>query len=137
MANRRSGGHRVRYVYGLNRCLKNCEVQRDAQGNVTSRAIEYDFTFAKAIDGVAKAKFEPDHGGDYQVFQSRPLDPAILVYAAHDVRYMMALYDYFTEKIKVNEATCKQANPKHVSWFNRVMLASAQRVEEFNSELDF
>ncbi len=48
--------------------------------------------FASAINVLGKASFEPDCGGDYHIFLRRPLNPVILVYAAHDVRHMIPLY---------------------------------------------
>eukprot|EP00398_MALV-I-01_sp_L67-1_P000592 gene592-88_t len=125
LAERRSRGLQTRYVYGLFRCLKMLE------GN----PFDYDHDFARQIDAVAKSLFEPDCGGDYKIFQDRPLNPAILVYAAHDVRYMFGLFDYFMERLrkmdKEEEQKAKdQPNRKwdNTPWVNRVMLASAQRV---------
>ena len=133
VSDRRSHGKKARFVYGLNRCLRSCENIRDENGNVMP-PFQYDNGFAGSIDTVAKGKFEPDHGGDYKVFQDRPLDPAILVYAAHDVRYMFALFDYYMKRIQKQDETLVAANPKHISWLNRIMLASAQRVLWCNSK---
>lgn len=88
VADRRSRGLNVTYVSGLQKCLSQCP----------NLGIE-ERHFAKEISRIGKSLYEPQNGGSYEVFRSRPLNPVILVYAAHDSRYMLLLYDQYTSSI--------------------------------------
>mmetsp|Transcript_19615 Transcript_19615/g.42887 ORF Transcript_19615/g.42887 Transcript_19615/m.42887 type:complete len:541 (-) Transcript_19615:98-1720(-) len=103
VANRRSRGLSVNYVQGLYKCLTQCPTLRSEQK-----------VFAEKINHLGKGLFEPHNGGTYEIFQHRPLNPVILVYAAHDSRYMLMLYEQYL-------ATIGQ------QWVNRVLLAGAER----------
>jgi len=63
------------------------------------------------INRLGKSLFEPQNGGDYNVFLERPLNPVILVYAAHDSRYMLVLHEQYIASIGS-------------SWEHRVLHAS-------------
>lgn len=110
VAVRRSRGLQVNYVQGLGKCLGQCEALSTEQK-----------TFAEKINGLGKALFEPSYGGDYAVFQKRPLDPVILVYAAHDARHMLALYEQYS-------VTLGSPQAGH-NWIDRVMAAGEERAK--------
>lgn len=103
VADRRSRGLIVNYVQGLHRCLAQCNALQPEQK-----------TFAERINDLGKSLYEPQFGGDYSVFQKRPLNPIILCYAAHDSRYMLELYDQYRSAI----SDC---------WVQRVKKAAAER----------
>jgi exonuclease 3'-5' domain-containing protein 1 len=105
---RRSRGLNVRYVQGLFKCLCGAANMTDDHK-----------VFAEKIDHLGKNLFEPDCGGSYEVFRARPLHPIILVYAAHDVRYMLMLYEDLCGRL--------MNNPEPQTWFERVQQASAVR----------
>merc|ERR1712216_885093 len=81
--------------------------------------------FAERIDMLGKQLFEPQHGGSYEVFQTRPLNPVILAYAAHDVRYMLTLYEWLTNNIFVCSGPHDPLAPG--GWIDRVRTMSSQR----------
>jgi len=103
VADRRSRGLNVHYVQGLHKCLAQCSQLHD-EGKV----------FAERINTLGKSLFEPQNGGDYEVFRRRPLHPVILVYAAHDSRYMLMLYHHYLSAISRD-------------WIPRVLAGSEQR----------
>ena len=53
-------------------------------------------------------------GGAYSIFTIRPLRDQILIYAAHDSRYMQVLYESYIQNLDSE-------------WFQRVMLGSSER----------
>jgi hypothetical protein len=88
VADRRNRGLNVHYVQGLYKCLTQCpSLQSDQK------------VFAEKINSLGKSLFEPANGGAYEIFQQRPLNPVILVYAAHDSRYMLLLYEQYLSSI--------------------------------------
>lgn len=103
VADRRNRGLNVHYVQGLYRCLTQCPALQNEQK-----------VFAERINTLGKSLFEPQNGGNYEVFQHRPLNPVILVYAAHDSRYMLVLYEQYVQSIGQ-------------SWVSRVLRAGDQR----------
>mmetsp|Transcript_81431 Transcript_81431/g.226823 ORF Transcript_81431/g.226823 Transcript_81431/m.226823 type:complete len:500 (-) Transcript_81431:127-1626(-) len=103
VADRRNRGFNVHYVQGLYKCLSQCATLESEKK-----------AFAERINTLGKSLFEPQNGGNYEVFQQRPLHPVILVYAAHDSRYMLALYQQYVVSI----------GP---AWVARVLQAGAQR----------
>jgi ribonuclease D len=105
VAERRMRALGVRYVQGLFKSLNNCNTLSDEHKS-----------FAGKIDSLGKNMFEPEYGGNYEVFRIRPIHPIILVYAAHDVRYMLMLYESLTAQISQNP-----------SWFERIIAASTMR----------
>jgi hypothetical protein len=88
VADRRNRGLNVNYVQGLYKCLTQCPMLQSEQK-----------VFAQRINDLGKRLFEPQNGGNYEIFQQRPLNPVILVYAAHDSRYMLVLYDHYVQSI--------------------------------------
>lgn len=88
VAERRSRGLNVHYVQGLFKCLTQC-----------SQLLQEQKVFAERINSLGKRLFEPLNGGDYEIFRRRPLNPVILVYAAHDTRYMLLLHDLYVQAI--------------------------------------
>ena len=86
VATRRSRGLQVKYVSSLQKCLSVCDRLDQAQK-----------TFAEFISRRGKELFEADLGGSYEIFRQRPLFHQILVYSAHDARYMHLLYDYYSD----------------------------------------
>jgi len=103
VADRRNRGLNVHYVQGLYKCLTQCAELRNEQK-----------LFAERINTLGKSLYEPQNGGTYEVFQDRPLNPVILVYAAHDSRYMLMLYQQYIQSI----------GPR---WVQRVLEAGDQR----------
>jgi len=105
VAVRRSRGLNVNYVQGLYKCLTLCpELQSEQK------------LFAKRINDMGKGLFEPQLGGSYEIFQRRPLNPVILVYAAHDSRYMLVLHEQYVQSLD-----------KH--WVERVLRAGDVRAQ--------
>jgi hypothetical protein len=88
VADRRKRGLNVHFVQGLHKCLTQCPALQPEQK-----------VFAERITTLGRSLFEPRNGGNYEIFQQRPLNPVILVYAAHDSRYMLALYDQYMNAI--------------------------------------
>ena len=86
VATRRSRGLQVKYVSSLQKCLSVCD-----------RLDQTQKTFAEFISRRGKELFEADLGGSYEIFRQRPLFHQILVYSAHDARYMHLLYDYYSD----------------------------------------
>merc|ERR1712194_434992 len=107
VASRRSQGLSVNFVQGLNKVLNQCNALDSVQK-----------VFSDHIGNLGKSLYEPACGGDYSVFQKRPLDPQILVYSAHDARYMLELRNCLLRQIKEPE-----------TWIPRVFQAGAQRAE--------
>lgn len=88
VADRRNRGLNVNYVQGLYKCLTQCASLQQEQK-----------VFAERINSLGKSLFEPQNGGNYEIFRHRPLNPVILVYAAHDSRYLMVLYEQYVQAI--------------------------------------
>lgn len=88
VADRRNRGLNVHFVQGLYKCLTQCPAMQSEQK-----------VFAEKINTLGKSLFEPANGGNYEIFQQRPLNPVILVYAAHDSRYMLLLYEQYLSVI--------------------------------------
>mmetsp|Transcript_143934 Transcript_143934/g.460730 ORF Transcript_143934/g.460730 Transcript_143934/m.460730 type:complete len:510 (-) Transcript_143934:81-1610(-) len=103
VASRRNQGFNVKFVSGLYKCLTQCpELEQEQK------------VFAGKINDLGKRLFEPRDGGCYEIFQQRPLNPVILVYAAHDSRYMLVLYQQYAAAIGD-------------AWIQRVMQAGQER----------
>mmetsp|Transcript_51145 Transcript_51145/g.122490 ORF Transcript_51145/g.122490 Transcript_51145/m.122490 type:complete len:480 (-) Transcript_51145:2-1441(-) len=107
VAIRRSQGHVVKFVTGLQRCLQQSDQLSHDQ-----------VSCAQDIDNRAKSLFEPKFGGRYETFQERPLRDVILMYAAHDSRYMLLLYQYYIQKLTEE-------------WYGRVLAGSSERAKWF------
>lgn len=112
VAERRNRGLGVRYVQGLFKCLTNCPSLSDKHK-----------LFAEKIDILGKNLFEPENGGSYEVFRMRPLHPIILVYSAHDVRYMLLLYESLVLPLLMSE----QSGQSVQNWFARIEESSMVR----------
>lgn len=111
VADRRNRGLNVHYVQGLYKCLTQCPALQSEQK-----------VFAERINSLGKSLFEPQNGGQYEVFQQRPLNPVILVYAAHDSRYMLVLYEQFKDSLGSE-------------WVQRVLRAASQRAHWCMSQI--
>merc|ERR1712113_115242 len=103
VAYRRSRGIDVRFALGLQRAL----IQHPGLDANQKR-------FAESIDTMGKNLYEPNYGGNYDVFEQRPLNPILLIYAAHDTRYQLMLFDHYSQSIGYQ-------------WVQRVMGASETR----------
>ncbi|CAD7936571.1 unnamed protein product [Amoebophrya sp. A25] len=110
VAVRRSQGLNVSYVQGLNKVLLQCSALDATQKK-----------FSENIGQLGKNLFEPACGGDYSIFQKRPLDTNILVYSAHDARYMLELRHHLLENIRDRD-----------SWIPRIFTAGQERVNWCN-----
>jgi len=110
VADRRKRGLNVYFVQGLQNCLAQyADLQSDQK------------VFAERIKQLGKSLYEPTNGGHYEVFQVRPLNPVILVYAAHDSRYLLVLYEHFLQSL--NEG-----------WMPRVLQAGDLRGRWWSSQ---
>ena len=107
VAKGRSKGLQVNFVPSLQKCLSGCD-----------RLSEVQKTFAEKINRIGKQLFEPDHGGQFEVFKQRPLLDDLLVYSAHDCRYMHALYQFYLENLSDE-------------WIQRVLAGSQLRAQWF------
>jgi len=105
VAFRRSQNVPVKYVKGLFKMLNSSDALSPAEK-----------AFAHKINEMGKNLFEPDNGGRYEVFQERPLNLVILVYAAHDVHFMLTLY----------KRAAEQLGPY---WLQRILEHSAVRAD--------
>lgn len=114
VADRRKRGLNVHYVQGLHKCLTQCPALQSEQK-----------VFADKINSLGKRLFEPQNGGSYEIFQQRPLNPVILVYAAHDSRYMLLLYEQYLQCIGEDwaERVCRAGEERGRWCLNREYLA--------------
>ncbi|KAB8303169.1 hypothetical protein EYC80_004617 [Monilinia laxa] len=76
------------FVCGLAKCMDRDLVQTPEELKVRS-----------AIKKRGKELFVPELGGRYEVFNDRPLDPAILNYCVQDVRLMPELWETYNAKL--------------------------------------
>jgi len=119
VALRRSRGFNVRFVQGLFRCLST-------QPNFLS---DDQRKFAEIVNEAGKKLFEPEYGGSYDVFTQRPLHPSILVYASHDVRYLIPLMLSFQAQLRE-----EQDSMTAIDWINRICAASEMRAQWYTHE---
>lgn len=75
-------------VSGLGKCI-----EKDAQ--LTSKAS----AVWKATKKKGQSRFAPEHGGSYEVFNSRPMPQDIIDYCTQDVVYLPVLWKVYTQKI--------------------------------------
>ena len=75
-------------VTGLAKCI-----EKDAQ--ITPEAL----ATWKATKQKGQLHFAPEHGGSYEVFNTRPMLQAIIDYCAQDVVYLPVLWKIYTQKI--------------------------------------
>lgn len=67
--------------------------------------------------------FAPEHGGSYEVFNSRPILQDIVDYCTQDVVYLPLLWNIYTRKIsagwmkKVQDATCERIRESHTALY--------------------
>ena len=118
VALRRSRGLNVRFVQGLFRCLSS---QPDF---LTAEQKQ----FAEIVNEAGKRLFEPEYGGSYDVFTQRPLHPSILVYASHDVRYLIPLMLTFERHLR------DEQGPAAEEWISRILAASEDRAHWYTHE---
>lgn len=97
-----SKGSRIR-VAGLSNCIEN-----DAQLSSEALAVW------KATKQKGLLHFSPEHGGSYEVFNSRPMPQDIIDYCTQDVVYLPVLWRIYTQRIspewlsKVQDKTCER-----------------------------
>lgn len=126
VVDRRRKGYTVSYVYGLGRVLRDSPKLTERQKD-----------FADIVGTQGKALFEPTCGGRYEAFQERPLHPTLLVYAAHDVRYMFTLHEFFggamteTEVGKIVKESQTRAEATCMSAVYELPQTAAPRLEGF------
>ncbi len=90
-------------VNGLATCI-----QRDA--NLSADAMKA----CKATKEAGLLLFAPEHGGSYEVFNTRPMRQEIIDYCTQDVVYLPALWTTYSRKLstqwatRVQEATCQR-----------------------------
>jgi exonuclease 3'-5' domain-containing protein 1 len=83
-----------RYVSGLAKCI-----ERDISLSGSERAA-WKETKERGLD-----LFAPERGGSYEVFNTRPLPEAILLYCIQDVHFMPKLWQHYQAKMTVPWAT--------------------------------
>ncbi|KAF3400191.1 hypothetical protein F1880_008391 [Penicillium rolfsii] len=93
---------RRRYVNGLDKCI-----ERDA--SLTSS--EYQIWKASKERGLKL--FDPKRGGNYEVFNTRPLSEEIKEYCVHDVQYLSRLWVQYDQRI--SPAWAKKVTAETVS----------------------
>ena len=81
---------RDRFVKGLKSALEDCP----GLSYETRRELEETKT-----NGIAR--FAPEKGGSYAVWKERPMDPALMRYAAADVRFLHTMYDAWATFVPV------------------------------------
>ena len=81
---------RDRFVKGLKSALEDCP----GLSYETRRELEETKT-----NGIAR--FAPEKGGSYAVWKERPMDPALIRYAAADVRFLHTMYDAWATFVPV------------------------------------
>eukprot|EP00434_Breviolum_minutum_P023551 symbB.v1.2.020776.t1/scaffold1767.1/size102399/1 len=113
VALRRCSGDYAERVLSLQNCLLKCEGLDENQK-----------AFAGTIKEWGKDLFEPKQGGSYKVFQDRPLRDEILIYAAHDSRYMRVLYECYRSKLDSHppqwSVWVSQQSQERSLWFRSV-----------------
>jgi exonuclease 3'-5' domain-containing protein 1 len=119
VALRRSRGLNVRFVQGLFRCLSTQENFLTVEQK----------QFAELVNEAGKKLFEPDFGGSYDVFTQRPLHPSILVYASHDVRYLIPLMLSFEHNLRSEQGDMEAAD-----WIARICTVSEMRAQWYSHE---
>lgn len=72
--------------------LSNC-IEKDAQLSSEASAVW------KATKQKGLIYFSPEHGGSYEVFNSRPMPQDIIDYCTQDVVYLPVLWKIYTQKI--------------------------------------
>lgn len=93
-----------KYINGLSKCI-----ERDAGMSLTQRA-EWRSVKEKGIK-----LFAPEHGGSYEVFNTRPLAEEVREYCIQDVRFMPRLWDIYSSKLTSE-------------WQRKVDIATTERV---------
>jgi len=108
LASRGSRGESTKFLHGLKRC-----VEMELGNPLEWRRCKE--------EGVAL--FCPEHGGSYQVFQHRPLDPRLVKYCAQDVSLLFQL----------EAALLAKMGNQGGSWHHRIRAESADRVLDARS----
>ncbi|THV47787.1 hypothetical protein BGAL_0289g00150 [Botrytis galanthina] len=80
--------HSQKFLSGLGRCMDQDLVQTPEELEVRS-----------AIKKRGVQLFAPEKGGRYEVFNDRPLDPAIVDYCVQDVQLMPQLWNIYNAKL--------------------------------------
>lgn len=80
--------HSRKFLSGLGRCMDQDLVQTPEEFEVRS-----------AIKKRGVQLFAPEKGGRYEVFNDRPLDPAIVDYCVQDVQLMPQLWNIYNAKL--------------------------------------
>ena len=93
-------------VSGLTTCIRN-----DARLSPKALAVW------KATKQKGRSLFSPEDGGDFEVFNSRPIPQDIVDYCTQDVVYLPVLWKIYTQKISVK-------------WMGKVQIETSERVLE-------
>lgn len=72
------------------------------------------------VKNAGKLLLFPEKGGSFELFERRPLDPRVLLYAANDVTFLFTLWAILDEGL----------GHRCIEWRKRVLKASADRVAE-------
>ncbi|KAF7882730.1 uncharacterized protein EAF02_006093 [Botrytis sinoallii] len=80
--------HNRKFLRGLGKCMDQDLVQTSEELEVRS-----------AIKKRGVQLFAPEKGGRYEVFNDRPLDPAIVEYCVQDVQLMPQLWNVYNAKL--------------------------------------
>ena len=82
--------HSQKFLSGLGRCMDQDLVQTPEELEVRS-----------SIKKRGVQLFAPEKGGRYEVFNDRPLDPAIVDYCVQDVQLMPQLWNIYNAKLSL------------------------------------
>lgn len=102
-----------KYVKGLSRCIERDAVMTPSEKKKWA-----------SVKEIGLKMFAPEHGGNYEVFNARPLAEDIKEYCVQDVQFMPRLWAEYRSKLtpqwtlKVDEATKERAAQSQSKTFN-------------------
>ncbi|KAI1977839.1 hypothetical protein LOZ53_003361 [Ophidiomyces ophidiicola] len=96
------------FVAGLSRCIERHSTASEAT-KVKWRSVK------QAVIRL----YDPKQGGQYEIFNERPMKPEIIEYCANDVALLPGLYDVYAPKLHM---------PGQEFWQDRVILETRERI---------
>jgi exonuclease 3'-5' domain-containing protein 1 len=100
-------GKNRKYLRGLGACIDE---------NILDDTIGINWSEAMMVKTTGKRLFAPEHGGSYDVFLERPLNPDIIAYCALDVYLLPLLWEIYSRRIVQH-------------WWKRIRDESQRRVD--------
>lgn len=128
----RNDSDALHHHYGIHLdCIQDVQLMENATRPYTKkfvtglqRCIENDIKASRswtAIKQASKPLFAPEHGGDFAVFNTRPLAQALVDYCAVDVVLLPQLWERYNMKLQ---------QPKFAGWRAKVEQATKARIME-------